>query len=218
MIRLLKRQSVRLAVVIAILAGLHVAAGMPLYFLSRTGEDAAAGPLTQKLQAAWSKTQQNKEAIYSVLRENGTFERDKGTVDAHIDAWQRHFFDPFYAFVRHENADYRWYQAMLRVFGGIDIGPDSWVRYQKKQIVVPWGPNDEHLQLANGMSLKAFTEAIGENWDTPHFYSTWFGDGGADQMFGTGLDNDAELWRRARNLPSSATIPSRKVGNENNQP
>jgi hypothetical protein len=219
LIRLLIRQIGRLAIAIAILAGLHVVTSIPLYFVSKTEEDAAAGPLTQQLQDARTKTQRNKEAIYAVLRENGTYERDRRTVDAHIDAWQRHFFDPVYAFVRHENADFHWYQAMLRIIGGIDIGPDSWVRFRKTQIVVPWGPHDEHLRLANGMKLKAFTEAIGEDWSTPYFYSTWFGDGGADQMFGTGLDNDDALWTRAREFSgSSNTIQPVKIGSTKHEP
>ena len=198
--RLLKRQIVRLAIAIAILAGLHVATSIPLHFLSKTEANVPAGPLVQQLQDAWTKTQRNKEAIYGDLRENGTFQRDKRTVDTRVDAWQRHFFDPFHAFVMHENADATWFQAMLRIVGGIDIGPDSWVRFRKTQIVVPWGPHDENWKLSNGMTLKAFTEAIGEDWDTPHFYSTWFGDGGADRIFGTGLENDAALWTRARDL------------------
>jgi hypothetical protein len=214
LIRLLKRLIVRLAIVIAILAGLHGVASIPIYFVSTTEKDAAAGLLTQQLQDAWSKTQHNREAIYAVLRENGSLERDKRTVDAHIDAWQRHFFDPLYAFVIYGNADAAWYQAMLHIFRGINIGPDAWVRFQKNQIVVPWGPHDEHLQLPNGMKLREFTEAIGENWETPHFYSTWFGDGGTEQMFGTGLVNDAALWTRARALSvSNNTEQAAKAGN-----
>lgn len=207
--RLLKRQAVRLAIVIAILAGLHVTASIPLYVLSKTEEDAAPGPLAEELKAAWSKSQHNKEAIYAVLREKGTYERDKPAVDAHVEAWQRHFFNPLYAFVMYEEADSAWYQAVLRIIGGIDIRPDSWVRFRNTQIVVPWGPHDEHLKLPNGMSLRAFAEAVGECWDTPHFYSTWFGDGGADQMFGTGLENDTALWTRVRELSGPVSITKR---------